>query len=173
MSRVGLAEADGQVAEARTDGHQGASDLTASPITSPTANLAGASIWPDIPDKKQPEVAPRQPEEQYRLLFECNPIPMWVFNRSTLRFLAVNKASIRQYGFTEQEFLAKTIAEIRPEQDIPELLRDVAERKLGIQERGYWRHRKKDGTVIDVEIVCHPLDFQGVESTIVWLVRRV
>jgi diguanylate cyclase (GGDEF)-like protein/PAS domain S-box-containing protein len=109
----------------------------------------------------------RESDEQYRLLFEGNPVPMWVFDRKTLRFIAVNEAAIRQYGFARQEFLAKTITEIRPEQDIPGLLQDIAKRTLGLEARGIWRHRKKNGELIDVEIVSHPLDFHGVKSMLV------
>src|ERR1039458_2189040 len=89
----------------------------------------------------------RESDEQYRLLFEGNPVPMWVFDRKTLRFIAVNEAAIRQYGFARQEFLAKTITEIRPEQDIPGLLQDIAKRTLGLEARGIWRHRKKNGEI--------------------------
>jgi len=109
----------------------------------------------------------RESDEQYRLLFESNPLPMWVFDRTTLRFMAVNEAAIQLYGYTRQEFLSKSITEIRPEEEIPGLLKDVAKRILGWVQRGHWRHLKKDGTPIDVEIVSHPLDFHGIESMLV------
>ncbi|HEX4066104.1 MAG TPA: EAL domain-containing protein [Acidobacteriaceae bacterium] len=104
---------------------------------------------------------------QYRLLFERNPIPMWVFDRDTLRFLAVNKAAIRQYGFTRREFLAMTIADIRPAETIPELLGDVAKRTQGLQKPGVWIHRRKNGDLVDVEIVCHDLTFRGIDAMLV------
>ena len=106
-------------------------------------------------------------EEQYRLLFESNPIPMWVFDRNTLRFLAINGAAIRQYGYTEQEFLAATIAEIRPTEDIQALLADVEKREFGLQEPGIWRHRKKNGSLFDVEIVAHSIEYNGAEAILV------
>jgi PAS domain S-box-containing protein len=116
---------------------------------------------------KRPEIAPHQPDEHYRLLFECNPIPMWVFDRGTLRFLAVNDAAIKRYGFTQQEFLAMTILEIRPEEDVADALQVIANPADGLQEIGFWRHRKKNGELIDVEIVRHPLLFNGTESMLV------
>src|SRR6266568_5908538 len=105
-------------------------------------------------------------EEQYRLLFEANPIPMWVFDRNTLRFLAVNQAAIRQYGFTTREFLAMAITDLRPEEDIPDLLKDNVKCKHGLQESGVWRHRRKNGTIIDVEVVCHSVDFHQTEAAL-------
>jgi len=106
-------------------------------------------------------------ELQYRLLFDSNPLPTWVFARKTLEFLAVNEAAIRHYGFSRREFLAMTIADIRPEEDIPALLDATAKRIHGLQEAETWRHRKKDGTIIDVEVVSHELDFQGTEAEVV------
>ena len=113
------------------------------------------------------EMVLRQSEGQYRLLFESNPLPMWVFDRSTLRFVAVNEAAILQYGYTEEEFLAKSITEIRPEEDIAVLLEDILKRTAGLQNPGVWRHRKKNGAIIDVEIVAHPLNFRGVDCMLV------
>jgi diguanylate cyclase (GGDEF)-like protein/PAS domain S-box-containing protein len=106
-------------------------------------------------------------ETQYRLLFDSNPLPTWVFSRKTLEFLAVNEAAIRHYGFSRLEFLAMTIADIRPGEDIPALLEAVAKRIDGLQEAETWRHRKKDGTIIDVEVVSHELDFQGTDAELV------
>lgn len=92
---------------------------------------------------------------------------MWVFDRNTLRFLAINGAAIRQYGYTEQEFLAATIAEIRPTEDIQALLADVEKREFGLQEPGIWRHRKKNGSLFDVEIVAHSIEYNGAEAILV------
>ena len=109
----------------------------------------------------------RQSEIQYRLLFDSNPVPMWVFDRKSLMFLAVNEAATRQYGFSSQEFLTMTIADIRPDEDIPALLETSAKPVHGLQEATIWRHRKKDGTIIDVEIVGHNLDFHGIEAELI------
>lgn len=103
----------------------------------------------------------------YRLLFERNPIPMWVFDRATLRFLAVNEAAKHQYGYSESEFLAMTIAQIRPEETVQALLSDIAVHRRGLQDRAVWRHRRKDGSPIDVEIVCHDLEFEKAEAMLV------
>ncbi|HZC23141.1 MAG TPA: diguanylate cyclase, partial [Candidatus Binatia bacterium] len=102
-----------------------------------------------------------------RLLFEANPVPMWVFDRKTLQFLLVNKAAVRQYGYTEREFLAMTIADIRSVESLPHLIADPAKVTPGLQKRRVWKHRKKSGAIIDVEIVCSDLDFDGTEAMLV------
>jgi PAS domain S-box-containing protein len=112
------------------------------------------------------EVARRESEQRYRLLFETNPHPMWVYDLETLGFLAVNETALAQYGYTEEEFLALGLADIRPPEDVPALLENVALRAPGL-ERSYWRHRRKDGTLIDVEIVSHPLVWEGREAKLV------
>jgi PAS domain S-box-containing protein len=59
----------------------------------------------------------KQHEASLQLLFEENPIPMWVFDKASLRFLAVNQATVEHYGYTREEFLSKSILEIRPAED--------------------------------------------------------
>ena len=115
----------------------------------------------------QSKEALRQSEIQYRLLFDSNPVPMWVFDRKSLMFLAVNEAATRQYGFSSQEFLTMTIADIRPEEDIPALFEASAKPIHGLQDATIWRHRKKNGTIIDVEIVGHNLDFHGIQAELI------
>jgi PAS domain S-box-containing protein len=108
----------------------------------------------------------RDNEESYRLLFESNPHPMWVYDRDTLSFLAVNDSATRNYGYSREEFLATTIKDIRPPEDIPALLEKVAKVTTGLNATSS-RHRKKDGTLIDVEIISHPLTFLGKRSELV------
>jgi PAS domain S-box-containing protein len=86
---------------------------------------------------------------------------MWVYDLETLAFLAVNEAAVYRYGYTRDEFLAMTIKDIRPPEDIPALLKSVARATEGLDEAGIWRHRKKDGSIIEVEITSHTLDFAG------------
>ena len=115
----------------------------------------------------QSKKALRQSEIAYRLLFDSNPLPMWVFERKTLRFLAVNQAASRQYGFSSQEFLTMTIADIRPEEDLPALTEAIANPIHGLQDATIWRHRKKNGAIIDVEIIGHDLHFHGIEAELI------
>ncbi len=132
-----------------------------------TAELAraNATLQAEISERRRMEEALRDSEEHYRLLFECNPRPMWVFDQQTLSFLDVNEAAIRHYGYTREEFLSLTIKDIRPPEDVPKLL--AFQPKVGPQEIGRWRHQKKDGTMIEVELATHDLLFQGRKA---WLV---
>jgi PAS domain S-box-containing protein len=110
-----------------------------------------------VTQQGQAEKALRQSEERYRTLFESNPNPMWVYDVETLSFLAVNNAAVAHYGYSPTEFLAMTIKDIRPVEDIPSLIDNVGQTTTALGDSSYWRHRKKDGTVIDVEITSHEL----------------
>jgi len=120
-----------------------------------------------ISELKKAEEALRASEERYRLLFECNPHPLWVYDTETLAFLAVNEAAIQHYGYSREEFLAMTIKDIRPPEDIPILLDNISTVSTGLQRSGTWRHKKKDGTIIDVEITSHTLSFAGRRAELV------
>ena len=98
-------------------------------------------------------------EARWRLLFEHNPLPMWVYDQTTLRFLAVNDATVATYGWTREEFLAMTIAAIRPAEDQAALQADLALRRTGLHAPQLWRHSLRSGRVIHVEITAHSIPF--------------
>jgi PAS domain S-box-containing protein len=107
----------------------------------------------------------READRRYRLLFEANPQPMWVFDVESLEFLAVNDAAIRHYGYSREEFLSMNIMDIRPADDVPGL-------PLGTQpgrreEAAFTRHQRKDGTVVDVEVVSHEVEMDGRRARLV------
>lgn len=121
----------------------------------------------EIEARKRIENALHDSEEQYRLLFESNPHPMWVYDLETLCFLAVNNAAICHYGYSREEFLAMTIKEIRPFEDIPAFLDSISKFTDGFDMAGIWRHRKKDGSIIYVEISSHTMTFAGRRAEVV------
>ena len=86
---------------------------------------------------------------------------MWVYDVETLDFLAVNDASCRQYGYSQNEFLSMKLTEIRPDSDVPLLLQNVSSMTESLQKSGDWRHRRKDGSELFVEITSHELSFAG------------
>lgn len=97
----------------------------------------------------------------YLTLFEHHPQALWVYDRETLRFLAVNQSAMDRYGYSRSEFLAMTIADIRPEEDLAALRANLDRVTSGRDEAGVWRHRAKDGRVFPVGITSHTLDFEG------------
>jgi PAS domain S-box-containing protein len=113
----------------------------------------------DITARRRAEQLLQESEERHRKLFDNNPHPTWVFDRETLRFLAVNAAAVRKYGYSSDDFLKMTIKDIRPPEDVPALLDSVGRTRDGNESIGIWQHRRKDGTNIDVEITSYALSF--------------
>lgn len=117
----------------------------------------------DITERKRTQTALIQSEAQYRLLFENNPNPMWIFDWETLVFLAVNQAAIYKYGYSEAEFLSMKVCDIRPLEDVPTFLQSIS--NASNSPSAFFiaevKHCKKDGTVIDVEINSHIITWLG------------
>ncbi len=103
-------------------------------------------------------------DERFRGLFDDHPVPMYIFERETLRFLAVNAAAVQQYGYSESEFLNMTIRAIRSHGEIARLeshLQRSDALGYGRTMAGIWHHRRKDGSSISVDVSYHALDFIG------------
>ncbi|MDZ8240026.1 MAG: PAS domain S-box protein [Nostoc sp. ChiQUE01a] len=118
----------------------------------------------NITERKLAEQRLAMSESQYRLLFERNPNPMWIFDPETLGFLAVNQAAIAHYGYSESEFLSMTLIDIRPPEDIPtyqEWIEQYRRNDYELVYRGEWRHCKRDGSIIDVEITSSRIIWSG------------
>lgn len=117
-------------------------------------------------ERKHNQELLKRSEEEYKLLFESNPIPMFAYDVGTLCIHRVNEASIAFYGYTREEFCTLTIKDIRPKEDLPRLEEHLTQQLNtdGMYKAGEWRHCKKDGTVVDVEIVNHSIVIGGVKS---------
>ncbi len=109
-------------------------------------------------DRRRAEDDLRTSETRYRNLFESIPLPMWVFDLETLKFLAVNEAAVRHYGYTRTEFATMTLADIRPAGEPGSQRESVPD---AADEKQTWRHRRKDGSTIRVEIKAHDLTFES------------
>lgn len=105
-------------------------------------------------------------EPTFQILFH-HPLPMWVYDLETLAFVDVNAAALARYGYSREEFLSMTIKAIRPVEDVPRLLANVAQLRPALQHSGQWRHRLKDGSVIDVDITSHTVTYNGRPAALV------
>ena len=152
----------------RKDGSRFWGDVVITALTDRKGTLRGFSkITRDVTERKLAEEKLRASEDRHRTLFELNPLPVWVFDCQTLQFLAVNRAAMQTYEYSQSEFLAMTIRDIRPAEDVPALLKSLS---APHQEKGapnFWRHRKKDGSIIYVEVTSYPLTFAGRSAEIV------
>ena len=141
---------------------------SAYPVRSPQGRIVQAVVtFADITGLKRAEDALRLSEENYRLLFKGNPLPMWVHDFKTYRFLAVNEAAVRHYGYTQEEFLAITIRQICNPEDEQELLRRLEEDRNKGESTGTARHRRKDGTTLHVETMSKRTTYEGKPARLV------
>jgi two-component system, cell cycle sensor histidine kinase and response regulator CckA len=110
----------------------------------------------------------RASEEQYRLLFEANPNPMWVYSTETLQFLAVNQTAVKQYGYSRREFLSMTVKDIRLPAQVPRFLEEHKKILDSLETcRQVWEHVKKDGSRIEVQISSAPILFRDHKARLV------
>jgi PAS domain S-box-containing protein len=152
----------------RKDGSRFWANVVITPLKDENGTLRGFSkITRDITDRKAAEERLHESEERHRMLFDNNPHPTWAYDRETLRFLAVNNAALRKYGYSTAEFLALTVKDIRSTEEIPSLLESVAHIRDGNEKVSDWRHRLKDGSIIDVEITSYALNFSGQPAEVV------
>lgn len=115
------------------------------------------SIVHDITERRELEKALLESEERYREMFVNNPVPMLIYEVETLQIMEVNDAAVNKYGYTYDEFRKMTLKNIRPEEDVPELLEAVQNSSEDFRHLRVWRHRKKDGSLMMVEIASHAL----------------
>ncbi|HVV02563.1 MAG TPA: ATP-binding protein [Puia sp.] len=100
-------------------------------------------------------------EEKYKTLFYKSPLPKWIYDQDTLQFLEVNDAAIQHYGYSQNDFKRMTIIDIRPPEDIPRLMENVEDVRAsgGTYIDNNWRHVKKNGEIIDVELTAHAIEY--------------
>jgi len=110
----------------------------------------------DITDRKQAELELQESVNRYRGFFEKNPVPMWVYDIDTLDFVDINTAAIQHYGYSREDFLSMKITQIRAHNDVHPVLKDLSSADSDLRSF-FWRHIKKDGTIIDVELKSQPI----------------
>ena len=105
--------------------------------------------------------------ERFNYLFENNPLPMWLYDTSTLKFLKVNSTACAVYGYTKDEFLGMTLKDIRPESEWDKLEKDVRETTDIFNPGSRWIHRKRNGEIINVDISSYKVEFEDLDVRLV------
>jgi PAS domain S-box-containing protein len=107
----------------------------------------------------------KETEARFRILFADNPLPLFLYDLHTLRYIEVNDAAVIHYGYSREEFLSMKITEIGPEEDTARLVKKIY--GAGIEDRSLWKHRLKNGAIIDVEITSRGIDWNGRTAVLV------
>lgn len=142
-------------------------NVAANPFISETGDYKGGmAMVTDITEFKKAQQTLKENEKKYRYLFDNNPMPMWVIDLITFKFLDVNKMAILQYGYSREEFLSMTALDIRPEEDKDRFIKSNNPSEIDATNfnRGIWNHQKKDQTIIPVEIIAHEIIYEGVPA---------
>jgi len=151
----------------RASGDERWLDLTISPIRDRLDDVVGfRGLARDVTERKEVELALRDSEERYRLLFESTPQPIWVYDKETLGFLTVNEAAIHTYGYTREEFLSMTIDAVVAEEDTSGLTNPIGGPVDQVISSS-WQHQTKDNKTIYVEVTSHAIVFDGKDSKLV------
>lgn len=130
----------------------------------------GLSVFfKDITERKIANLLLLESEKRYSDLFDLSPLPKWVVDIETLRFLDVNVAAIKKYGYSRDEFLSMTIRDIRPQEDIAKVEKLIKEpgNTDGLTKRGTFVHKKKDGELIQVDIQSNCMDYKGKKAKLI------
>ncbi len=106
--------------------------------------------------------------ENFRKLFDLAPYPMWVYDLQTMNFLEVNHATVSVYGYSHEEFLKMTLKDIRPGEELPRLMESIKTRRnTDRMSSSGWRHKLRNGKIIDVEITSQLFNFKGHKAALV------
>jgi PAS domain S-box-containing protein len=152
----------------RKDGSSFRVDYVSAPLKDDDGEIVGCIVtFTDNTEQFVAEQRLKLREEQYRLLFQTNPSSMYVFDLVTLQILAANEAACAQYGYSKEEFLKLTLRELRPTEELAELAKALGNVHSAGQFNGQFRHKRRDGSVIIVEVYSGGILWEGVAARIV------
>jgi PAS domain S-box-containing protein len=136
-------------------------------VLGPDKRLRMTGTLIDVTDRMEAQARIADAERQFRVMFQQNPLPFWVFDIKTLRFLEVNRTATTQYGYTREEFLAMTILDIRPPETVDEVLLDVSMPRENFGQARTWIHQRKDGSRFEVKVYAASIDFAGADARLI------
>ncbi len=121
----------------------------------------------EVEQRRQAEAALRKSSAEFRYLFRNNPLPMWVYDAASLKFLEINDSAVLGYGFSRDEFLKMSIFDIRPPEEVARLQKNLAVETASYQQSSNWMHRRKDGGIIRADIFSHAITFEGKSARLI------
>src|SRR5690606_13822620 len=126
----------------------------------------------DVTDRKKIELELKKSQQRYQILFDSSPLPKWIIDLESFKFVEVNDAAVRHYGFSKEEFLAMTAMDLPPPEDVEIFKKAMQEdfSEHGTERERHFRHRKKDGTLIEVKETALDLNLDGRKLRIVAIV---
>ena len=125
------------------------------------------SGYRDITEYRKAEEVIQSSAKRFRIFFENNPIPTWVFDLETNKFIEINNAALNHYGYSKDEFLAMKIMDLRPADDTDSLQEMLDVMKTRESNSAQGKHRLKDGTIIDVFVSWHKFDYDNCKAVLV------
>jgi len=143
----------------RPDGRENIIEFTAVPIEMRGKKYT-IGIDRDVTEERRAEELVHASQQRYQQLFEASPTPLMIYEAASLEILEVNPAMVEHYGFTREELLAMTVKDIRPADDLPEFIEHLQETGRTAERTRTARHRKKDGSIIQVEINSHAITWK-------------
>ena len=163
--RLALSRGDRVITEELVRGPNGTDswiETMTSSYRDSTGELAGiVGITRDVTVRHDAAELLRDSARHYQLLFDRNPLPMWVYDTQSLRFLSVNNAAIVHYGYDRETFLTMTIEDIRPDDQRNALALDLDQRTDERSAAGHFVHRTRDGRLVDAEVVADSITMNG------------
>jgi PAS domain S-box-containing protein len=153
----------------RKDGTSLRVDYVAAPMREKDGRLTGTIVtFQDVTEQFAGQMRMKLQEQQYRLLFETNPNPMWVYDAKTLQILAANEVAAVQYGYSRSEFLQLNLKDLQPD-DVPDLIKANGHSSIRSMPQfgGQFRHQRKNGSPLLVEVYSGAILWTGVAARIV------
>ncbi len=152
----------------RKDGSMFWNELMLTPLYDDNGTLTHfVGIQMDVTERVELRQNLLKREQHLQTLFQKNPLPMWVYDLQTLAILDVNQAAIRQYGYSRDAFLSMTIADLRPDSELPRLQANLQQEREAYQQSGIWMHKRSNGTRLDAEVTSHVIDFEDRQAALV------
>jgi PAS domain S-box-containing protein len=124
-------------------------------------------ILRDVTDHRKEDNALREREASFRRIFSDNPLPMWLYDDESLQFLEVNEAAVAHYGYSRDEFLRMSVTDLRATEDVPRLMDRNSTGFFDQQYSLQWRHRRKDGSIVDMEVTSQAWEYAGHDAVLV------